>query len=188
MKKLIALSIICIAMIQLASAQENKVQSGNPNPTWQTPLIKGYGPIKYFSKAAIQPDKNLDYKVVFKITNDNTKDGVNATLWHIARLMNLLYVAGVKTDHIHVVGVVAGKATPIVLNNKAFQKRMHKDNPDMNLLKQLTENGVKIYVCDQAVAEHSFDPYHDLNKYIIPSLSGIIDLPTFELKGYALIP
>ncbi len=188
MKKLILLSVILLAMVQVGSAQVNNVQTNHHNPQWETPLIKGYGPIKYYSSAKIQPDKSLDYKVVFKITDGKIKDGVDNHLWHMARLLNLLYAAGVKPDHIHIVGVIAGKSTPVILNNKAYQKRFHKNNPNMDLLKQLTEHGVKIYVCDQAVAEHGIDLHQDLNKYIVPTLSAIIDLPTFQLKGYALMP
>lgn len=162
--------------------------SANKEPKWETPLIKGYGPIKYYKDAAIQPDKNLDYKVVFKITNDKRRKGVNDKLWHMARLMNLLYTAGIKKEHIHIVGIIAGKATYLVLNNQAYKKRFRTQNPNMDLLKQLTQHGAKLYVCDQALAEHHIDQKKDMNKYIMPSLSGIIDLPTYELKGYALIP
>lgn len=158
------------------------------NLNWKTPLIKEYGSIKYYKNAAIQPDKNLDYKVVFKITSDKMKDGVNNKLWHMARLMNLLYAGGVKKDHIHIVGIVAGKATFVVLNDQSYKKRFRTNNPNIDLLKKLTEHGVKIYVCDQALEEHHIDQKKEVSKYIIPSLSGIVDLTTFQLKGYALAP
>ena len=185
MKKIILLSVILLAMNQATFAQKN---NNYQNPKWETPLIKGYGPIKYYSNTAIQPDKSLDYKVVFKITSGKIKDGVDSKIWHMARFLNLLYASGIKPSHIHVVGVIAGKSTNVILNNKAYQKRFHKNNPNLDLLKQLTKNGVKFYVCNQAVAEHEIDLDTDLNNHIIPTLSAIIDLPTFQLKGYALIP
>jgi len=188
MKKLILLSVILIAMNQITTAQKSNTKINNQNPQWETPLIKGYGRIKYYNNTVIQPDKNMDYKVVFKLTDGKLKDGVNSKIWHMARLLNLLYASGIKTTKIHVVGVIAGKGTMVILNNTAYQKRFHKNNPNLNLLKQLTENGVHFYVCNQAVAEHNINLNTDLNKYINPTLSAIIDLPTFELKGYALIP
>ncbi len=178
-KKMILGACILTATTQVAFAQNN--------PQWETPLIKGYGPIKDYKNAAIQPDKKLDYKVVFKITSDKTKDGVNNKLWHMARLMNLLYVGDVKKSNTHIVGVIAGKATSMVLKNEAYKKRFHKNNPNLDILKKLTEHGAKIYVCDQALSEHKIKQ-NETNKYIRKSLSAIIDIPTYVLKGYALIP
>jgi len=178
-KKMVIGACILTATTQVAFAQSN--------PQWETPLIKGYGSIKNYKNAAIQPDKNLDYKVVFKITSNKTKDGVNNKLWHMARLMNLLDVGGIKKRNTHIVGVIAGKATSIVLNNKAYKKKFHKDNPNLDLLKKLAKHGAKIYVCDQALSEHKIKQ-NETNKYIKKSLSAIIDIPTYVLKGYALIP
>ncbi len=189
MRKLVLLSVILmIAMAQIASAQVNNSKVKSRAPQWETPLINGYGRIKYYPNAAMQPDKSLDYKVVFKITGDNTKDGVNGKLWHMARLMNLLYAGGIESKHVHMVGVIAGGATTIVLNNKTYKERFHKDNPNLDILKKLTEHGAIIYVCDQALAEHKISQQGEVNKYVKKSLSAIVDLPTFILKGYALIP
>lgn len=153
---------------------------------WTTPLVKGYGPIKYDPTLAMQPDKTLDYKVVFKVVKPKNKAGVNAKLWHVARLLNLLYAGGVPKDHIHLVVVIAGGATPIVLTNKAYNAKFLTDNPDMKLIRALSEQGVKFYVCSQAVAEHHFK-LQDVNKYITKSLSAITDLSYFQLHGYAML-
>ncbi len=179
-KLLLVVSVFLLASVQVASA--------HAGPKWETPLIHGYGAIKVFKHAAIMPDKHLDYKVVFKITSAKTKDGVNNALFHMARLMNLLYVGGIESSHIHIVGVIAGPATLLALSNDVYKKRMHKFNPDLNILRQLKEHGAKFYVCNQAAAEHGINPNKQLNKYVTPSFSALIDIPTFELKGYALIP
>jgi len=177
--KIILGACLITATSQVAFAQNNL--------QWETPLIKGYGPIKDYKNAAIQPDKNLDYKVVFKITSDKIKDGVNNKLWHMARLMNLLYVGDVQKSNTHIVGVIAGKATSMVLTNEAYKKRFHKNNPNLDILKELTEHGAKIYVCDQALSEHKIEQ-NETNKYIKKSLSAIIDIPTYVLHGYVLLP
>lgn len=178
-------TLLVVGALLLGSAQ---IASAHGGPKWETPLIHGYGAIKDFKNAAIMPDKHMDYKVIFKITSAKSKDGINTVLFHMARMMNLLYAGGVKPSHIHMVGIIAGPATPIILNNDAYKKRMHKFNPNLNVLRQLTEHGAKIYVCDQAAAEHGINPNTEVNKYIIPSFSALITLPTFELKGYAFMP
>ncbi len=34
---------------------------------WETPLIDGYGEVKYFEKTAIQPNPSSQYKLLFDI-------------------------------------------------------------------------------------------------------------------------
>ena len=48
---------------------------------WQTPLIEGYGEIKYFDNAAEQLNLNQEYKLLFDVTSDKQKKrGKQATL------------------------------------------------------------------------------------------------------------
>ena len=155
---------------------------------WVTPVIQKYGHIKIYPTAELQPDKNLDFKMVFNLTKGAEKDGVNIGLWHIARELNLLGATGIKPKHIHLVGVIHGEATPIILSNKAYRKRTGKPNPNLALLSDLTAHGVLIYVCGQAAADANIDPATEMNTYIHLSVSALIDLPEFQLKGYALIP
>lgn len=154
---------------------------------WETPIIKGYGKIKDYKDAAVQPDKNLDYKILFHITSDKEKEGVNASLWHIARQINLLGASGVPKKHVKIVAVISGPATPIVLSNSDYNSRFGKDNPNLDLMKKLTDYGVKIEVCGQAAAENNIDPYKQLNPYTELTLSALIDIPTYQMKGYTVM-
>ena len=109
---------------------------------WQTPIIEGYGEVKYFSEAAVQPDTSLSYNLLFDIKSEATKSGVNKELWVMARMLNLLSVAGVPTEKIHLVASIHGSATFITLNEEAYQKKYGKPNPNANLIRQLKEHGV----------------------------------------------
>ncbi len=154
---------------------------------WQTPVIDGYGKIKYFKDAAVQPDKAADYKILYHITSDKTKEGVNAALWHIARQINLFGVAGVPKSNVQIVAVISGDATPLVLSASAYQKKHGKSNPNLDLIKKLTEYGVKIEICGQAAAEHNIDVYSELNPDIILTLSSLIDVPHYQMQGYSVM-
>jgi intracellular sulfur oxidation DsrE/DsrF family protein len=155
---------------------------------WTTPAVKGYGGIIYDPDLKIEPDKSLDYKVVFKITSDQLKKGVNAQLWHVARLVNLLADGKIPKAQQHIVAGIAGKATPVVLSDAAYEKRYKKPNPNTELIRELTDAGVKIYVCSQAAAEHHIDMRTELNPHILKSLSLMTDLVNFQLRGYVLMP
>ncbi|MFI2743317.1 DsrE family protein [Zhouia sp. PK063] len=155
---------------------------------WSYPAIKKYGGIIYYKNAEEQPVKGQNYKLLFDIKSDKEKDGVNAGLWHIAREVNLLTAAGVPTHKIHIVAVVHGPATNLVLSDDAYQKHYQKNNPNTQLIKDLITHDVKIYLCGQAGAEHHLDVAKELNKNVKLSLSALVLLPNYQYKGYALIP
>jgi intracellular sulfur oxidation DsrE/DsrF family protein len=157
-------------------------------PKWTTPAVKGYGGIVFDPTLAIQPDKALDYKLIFKVTSAKTKNGVNAQLWHVARMVNLLAAGKLPKEKMHIVAGIAGEATSVVLRDEAYEKRYNKPNPDTELIRRLTGAGVVIYVCSQAVAEHGIDLDKELNPNIVKSLSLMTDLANFQLQGYVLMP
>ena len=64
---------------------------------WETPIIKGYGEVKYFDQAASQLNKQLEYKLIFDIKSNQVKNGVNKGLWTIARTLNLFELSGVPS-------------------------------------------------------------------------------------------
>ncbi len=52
---------------------------------WSTPAIASYGRIVEYKAAAVKPDAEKDCKMFFHITNKKEREGVNASLWKIAR-------------------------------------------------------------------------------------------------------
>lgn len=175
MKSIIAFfSVLCVATV--SNAQE-----------WTNPIIKDYGKIKFYEDAELLPDTETKYRMVFDLTSDNEEDGVNKGLSKIARAINLLGASGVAKENMYLVGIIHGKTTPAVLSNEAHQKRTGKDNPNMDLLKVLTENGVKLFVCGQSLAHRDIET-SEMNPYIGLSLSAMTGLTYFQSKGYALMP
>lgn len=154
---------------------------------WETPLIDGYGEIKYFKDAAEQPDPSLEYNLIFDIKDIKEKNGVNKDLWSVARLLNMFSVANVSNDKISVILAIHGEATHVVLSDEKHKNQFEKPNPNLNLLKQLKESGVKLYVCSQATAARNISN-KDLNPYVIPALSAMSVLSNYQIKGYSLMP
>jgi len=158
------------------------------SPNWTTPAIEGYGGIVFDPALAVQPDKTLDYKVIFRVTSGDTKNGVNAQLWHVARFVNLMAAGKIPKAKMHLVVGIAGKATPVVLSDEAYAKRFGKPNPDTELIRKLADAGVILYVCSQAAAEHDIDMAGEMNPHIVKSLSLMTDLANYQLQGYVLMP
>ena len=154
---------------------------------WETPIIKGYGEVKYFDQAASQLNKQLEYKLIFDIKSNQVKNGVNKGLWTIARTLNLFELSGIPNKKIELVASIHGEATFIALNNNAYQNKFGRDNPNLNLINQLKENGVELYICSQATASRKINN-RDLNINVIPALSGIAVLANHLLQGFTLMP
>ena len=56
---------------------------------WETPIIDGYGEVKYFEKAKIKPNPSVDYKLLFDI-----KSGLNI---NVTFLMSIAIILDKKT-------------------------------------------------------------------------------------------
>lgn len=155
---------------------------------WSTPTIHGHGKIHVVAGAVHKPDPARTYKVVFELTHPSSSpSAVNGALDHVARTVNIFVAAGVPLDHLKIVAVAAGPATPIVLDNAHYRAKFGVDNPNLPLIRQLTKDGVEISVCAQAMGEHHFKygwQAHDVTL----SLSALSTVITLQNQGYALEP
>jgi len=156
-------------------------------PEWSNPVIKGYGKIVSLPNAAMQPNKNADYKVVFNLTVGGDPDKLNSSLDRVARTVNIYGSAGVPASHLHFVVVIHGPATPIVLDSTHYQEKFKFDNPNIALIDELEKVGVKVVVCGQALAHNKF-----AQEWVYPkielTLSAITDIIILEKSGYVLFP
>lgn len=173
MRKL--LFVLCICLPALMNAQQ-----------WITPVIEGYGKIKYSKDVAVQPDTNLEYKMVYKITTSETREGINKGLNGIAHAINMLGCANIFSDAVKIVATIQGPATTIVLTDSAYQKKFGKKNPNTEVIKLLSNYGVKLFVCSQATAYKKIDN-SQINQNITEALSGSSVLINYQLNGYALM-
>src|SRR5690554_840899 len=154
---------------------------------WKTPIIVGYGRIAEFGNIAVKPDPTKEYKLFFNITSDVEREGVNTSLWKIARIINLLENSGVPKQNIQIGAVISGPASSIVLTEAAHLKKLHKSNPNLDLMKKLFDYGVEIHLCGQAAAERDIDPILVLNPYTHLTLSALTDIPIYEMNGYIIM-
>ena len=173
MKKLLPITFIFLSTI--IYAQE-----------WVTPVIDGYGKIKYSKDVAVQPDNDLVYKIVYKITTGETREGINKGLNGIAHAINMLGCANIKSDAVNIVATVQGASTNIVLDDATYEEKYGEKNPNTKIIELLTNYGVKLFVCSQATAYKNIKETQ-INKNITQALSGSSVLLNYQLNGYALM-
>jgi len=154
---------------------------------WQTPLIEGYGEIKYYDSVAAQPDPSQAYRLLFDVTSDSQKSGVNKRLWVVARTLNLMHAAGVPAENLKIVVAIHGAATFDALTEKAHLNKFEKSNPNIDLIQKLEANGVTLYVCSQALAARNLTS-EDIHPAVIPALSALTVLANYQTQGYHLMP
>lgn len=155
---------------------------------WEYPLIKGFGKVRSYPDAAVQPDPQKEYKVLFSIAQAaRAKDQFHPGFEQVARLLNLFGLAGVPSSNLKVVLVVHGEAMPTVLDDAHYREKFQTPNPNTELLKKLKDAGVTLYACAQGLADHEFKPEW-LIPEVKPALAALTVLPIYQLAGYALIP
>ncbi|GAB1403402.1 hypothetical protein MASR1M74_05800 [Lentimicrobium sp.] len=154
---------------------------------WQTPAIDGYGKIKFYPQSRLLPTNDHEYKLLFNISSNKTKQGVNAALWRMARALNLFKASGIDAGNVKLAAIVHGKAYALALSDEKHLEIKGKPNPNLDLLEKLVNNDVKIYVCGQSIAGNKLHA-SDVNQFVDITLSALMAFPYFADQAYTLIP
>ncbi len=136
------------------------------------------------------PDPNTQYNLLFELTGfaykgqDSTaKSEVNAGLGSVARELNLHEANGIPGKNIHAVVAVHASALYALLSNEKYKKKYGIDNPNIALIKELHDYGVKIIVCGQAMTYLNLE-MEDLVPGIKQALNAQTVISSYQLKNY----
>ncbi|HLP39700.1 DsrE family protein [Lacibacter sp.] len=161
----------------IAGAAQNKVN----------PVIKSYGTVFEIPTADHKPDPATEYKIIVELTENTPKaDSLNIYLEAIATLINLHAAEGVPQKNIKLVVVLRKGATHAVFGDELFRKYFKVDNPNRQLIKELTDAGVEFYVCGQTMIKRNTKEEELMPGTKIAS-SGLTAISTYQLKGYTMI-
>jgi intracellular sulfur oxidation DsrE/DsrF family protein len=170
------LSIVCFFSIAIAAAQ-NKVN----------PVIKSYGTVYEIPSAHHKPDPSMEYKIIVELTENTPKpDSLNIYLEAIATLVNLHAAEAVPQKNIKLVVILRKGATYAVFADELYKKYFKVDNPNRQLMKELTDAGVEFYVCGQTMIKRNTKEEELMPGTKIAS-SGLTAISTYQLKGYTMI-
>lgn len=141
------------------------------------------------------PNDLSDYAGVYKLifdfavgNPDDLKNGIiNPGIQEIIRIINLHKASGIPENRMDIAVVVHGPGTMTFLGNEEFKKRFSINNPNLDLVNQLQQKGVKFTVCGQTLALREIE----LDKMVAgmrKAYSARTTLSTYQLKGYVLFP
>jgi intracellular sulfur oxidation DsrE/DsrF family protein len=151
------------------------------------PIIKNFGGIYDIPEATVKADPELAYKLVVDINKGAmSKTDITPGFVSAARLLNLHAISGVISKNMEVALAIHGSATTSLVNNDAYNKRYGMDNPNVQIIKELKEVGVRLIVCGQSMKFREVNATELLPEIEIGT-STLTTITTFQLKGYALV-
>lgn len=138
------------------------------------------------------PDPKMQYNLLMEITtgikNDKDTAAIRSTnngLETTARLLNLHAASGIPAKNINTVAVLHGYALTALLKNDVYKKKFQTGNPNLKLLKELQDAGVKIIVCGQTM-HYTQVKKEDLISGVNVSLTAQTALSAYQLKNYVI--
>ena len=165
--------------ITIGYSQKNNTETG--------PVFDRFGGVYAIDEADLLLDAEKNYKVIFDIYTDEKKASVmNPLINTIARFMNMHAQNGLPEDQMDVVVVLHGTATRNALNKKAFKKEFKAKHPNAELITELVQKNVKVYVCGQSMKSKGYES-KDISADVKISLSALTALVKYQYEGYQLI-
>lgn len=170
--------LLSVCSVLLVAAAPLGAQSGDA-------LLKKFGNIAPVPNPSFAADKTVDYKVAWDVTAAPSKpDSMPAGLARPAGFLAQTDANGIDRTRVHLAIIIFGGATNAVLTNDAYKAATGVDNPNIALLQAMTDAGVQVIVCGQALAGRKI-----LREQVLPfvkvATSATFARATLHAQGYA---
>ncbi|HEX5667528.1 MAG TPA: DsrE family protein [Chitinophagaceae bacterium] len=96
-------------------------------------------------------------KLVFDVSYEPEKGQINGGIEEVMRVLNLHGAAGVKKQDLDVYVIFHGPASASFLDDDVYTKQFQVSNPNLPLIKQLQDAGVKLVICGQTLGLRSMN-------------------------------
>jgi intracellular sulfur oxidation DsrE/DsrF family protein len=175
MKKTLFVLGMCLGAAFITVAQENQK------------IIKDYGQTFNVENPDIKTDMDANHKIIFDVTQSSEdKSVVNKYIETAARFLNMHAKAGLKPEQLHVAMTLHGGAWQDVMTNEAYKEKFGVDNPNFELINQLTEAGVDIILCGQTAGARGLNKTN-VNPNVKFALSAMTALLQYQNNGYRFL-
>lgn len=172
-----------------AEAMNNHKVPNQPvssRPERQALFSRKHGAVVQLPQAAQQPRNGT--KVVVDITRGGNHQRLNPAIEKVAKFLNIYATAGKEKTTGNFALVFHGDATLAILTPEAYQTEFGtKGNPNSELLMQLHEAGVEMYVCGQSLHAKGKSP-QDVLVFVETAVSALTASVNLQSEGYAYVP
>lgn len=126
--------------------------------------------------------------VVYQITSDDMKEGVNEGLFYLKRVHQQYVDAGVDASRLDIKAVFHSDASTSILTDKAWNKYQQTTggNPNTALIEELIANGIDIEFCNSRRISMKWEK-SDIHSEVILVGGAYTRLTDLQLLGYAYI-
>lgn len=177
---------INILALFFLSVISNNCISQNKKPVYG-PVFDKIGATYNIENADFTPDSTAVLKAIFDIDNLSKDSSTsNFQISSLHRYLNMHVKNGVKESNISLAFVLHGASTKDALTNEAHKKKYGVKNPNIDLIKSLSEHGVDMYICGQSAA-YSGVSKSEIMLEIKLALSAMSVLTVYQSEGYSLI-
>jgi len=150
-------------------------------------IISDYGETLNVPNIDIKTDVSAEFKVILDVAqSSDDKNIINKYIVTAARFLNMHADAGMDNSQLKVAMTIHGRAWQDVLTNEAYREKFGVDNPNVELINQLTEAGADIIICGQT-AEYRGITKQNANPNVKFALSAMTALLQYQQNGYTFI-
>jgi len=130
-------------------------------------------------------DKSVEYKVVWDVTDGPAKPSeLTPGLARPAGFLMQTDANGINRKRVHLALIVHGAATTAMLTNEQYKAATGVDNPNIALMQAMSDAGVQIIVCGQALAGRKITR-DQLLPFVKVATSATLARATLHAQGYA---
>lgn len=152
------------------------------------PYVDSGGPAFEVADRDVPLREGHKYRVVFEATEyPGEVTDANREFTIVARFLNMHGKNGIPLEDMDIAVVIHGRTLMAALNDDAYEKINGIKNPNLQLLNDLADAGVKFYACGQSLGFRKWDK-SDLAEPVQVGLSAMTMLVTLQSDGYALLP
>ncbi len=178
MNKLCTLLCVFLCFNALSIAQNSPIQGE---------IVKDYGKFYAVEDTDIKTDTTSEFKVIFDITKSSEDKSVpNKYIATAARFLNMHANEGMNKTQLKVAMTIHGGAWQDVLNNETYKEKYGVNNPNFDLINQLTKAGVDIIICGQTAGVRGIT-HENANPNVKFALSAMTALLQYQNNGYTFL-
>jgi intracellular sulfur oxidation DsrE/DsrF family protein len=150
------------------------------------PVIEGRGPWEPVEETWAPPTGHA-YRVVFDIgpAPDDPAE-TSRQIESVARFINMHVGSGVPLEDLEVAVVLHGGAGRYSLSADDYERRFEVAHPEADLVQQLADAGVGIYLCGQTAAYYGYEK-EQLHPAVDMALSAMTVVTYLQNQGWAII-
>ena len=150
-------------------------------------IVKNFGETFDVESLDIKTNTSEDFKVIFDVSqSSNDKSVINKYIVTAARFLNMHANEGMKKEQLKVAMTIHGGAWQDVLNNEAYKEKYGVDNPNLELINELTEAGADIIICGQTASFRDITK-DNANPNVKFALSAMTALIQYQKNGFTFI-